>query len=358
MNKMKFLLLGQVKDLQSGVYILESIAELGHEEQYVDIREIAERAGVVPGQEEILTQIDELNYDPDIIIVLKGLELSLDTLKTIKAKFPTAKLVNWYFDIKAVGQNLWENTSFYPAIELYDFFLCSLSGVATKLREKGFKNVFHVGEACFPPLHGEQELNHFQEQKYGEDISFIGNLGYVNIHTDRLKILSQVIKDGFNIKIWGGVVGEMKSIPLAIRQVLAGQQVINERHSQVCQSSLINLGLDAMPDLEGSMSARIYRVMCSGGLYLSSPTKGLRNLFKINLKDEPVTADLEVVVFHDAQDLTDKLDFLLEHDDIRRAIAKNGQKAVLDKHKFTDRIEEIIQITKGEIEWKEKPTMK
>ena len=106
MNKMKFLLLGQVKDLQSGVYILESIAELGHEEQYVDIREIAERAGVVPGQEEILTQIDELNYDPDIIIVLKGLELSLDTLKTIKAKFPTAKLVNWYFDIKAVGQNL------------------------------------------------------------------------------------------------------------------------------------------------------------------------------------------------------------------------------------------------------------
>jgi len=354
----KFLLLGQVKDLQSGVYILESINELGHEEKYVDIRQLCEEHGVKPAQEIILKEIDELNYDPDIIIVLKGLELSLPTLKAIKDKYPDAKLTNWYFDIKAVGTNLWENQSFFPAIELYDFFFCSLRGVATKLQEKGFQNALYVGEACYPPMHEEQDMNHFQETKYGEDISFIGNLGYHDIHKDRLKILSQVLKEGFNMKIWGGVMGEMKLIPLAIRGRLAGEQVINERHSMVCQSSLINLGLDAMPDLEGSMSARIYRIMCAGGLYLSSPTKGIGDFFKINYKDDPITADLEVVVFHDQNDLIKKLDFLLEHDDIRESIRRNGQKVVLEKHKFTDRIEEIIKITKGEIEWNKKPTMK
>lgn len=345
---MKFLLLGQVKDLQSGVYIIESIEELGHKCEYVDIREIVERVGVQTGQEVILNEVAELNFDADIIIVLKGLELSPKTLETLKVMYPNAKLVNWYFDIKAVGINLWENETFLPVINLYDCFLCSLKGVAEKLQKKGFDNVYHVGEACYPPLHGEQHMNHFQKEKYGEDIAFIGTLGYVNIHPDRMKILNRIIKEGYNVKIWGGIVGEEKSIPLDIRHARTGEGVINERHSMVCQSSLINLGLDAMPELRGSMSARIYRVMASGGLYLSTPTLGIDELFKINKKGEPITADQEVVVFHDQNDVIEKLDFLLEHDDIRESIAKNGQKKVLAEHKFTDRIKEIIEVCKNE----------
>jgi len=343
---MKILVLGQMKDLQTGIYIVQSIEELGYEAGFVDTRAIVEQAGLKEGQQIILDKLDELDFTPDIIMILKGLEMSLDTLKNIKAKYPKAKFINWFFDVYLADKKIWENKEYEETLNFYDFYFCSLKGVANTLQQYGFKNAIHIGEACYPPLHGEQYMNNFQEGKYGEDIAFIGSIGMLGIHQNRVKYLAKIIKEGFNIKIWGSIIGEPKSIPLAVRQHMTNDSVINERHSQVCQASLINLGIDQDPALDESWSARLYRVMCAGGLYLSVATKGLDKYFKINKKDEEITADQDLVVFYDEFDLIAKLDFLLEHDEIRESIAKNGQKIVLEKHKFTDRLKDIIEKVK------------
>jgi len=345
---MKILILGQMKDLQTGVYIVQSVEELGYEAGFVDIRTIVEDFGVVEGQKKILKELNKLDFTPDIIITLKGLEMNLDTLKEIKKKYPKAKFTNWFFDVFLADKKIWENVDYKETLEFYDYYFCSLKGVADKLQEYGFKNAVHVGEACFPPLHGEQHLNHFQEKKYGEDIAFIGSIGMLGIHKNRVKYLEKIANEGFNIKIWGSIIGESKSIPLIVRSKMTNASVINDQHSQVCQSSLINLGIDQDPSLDESWSARLYRVMCSGGLYLSVATKGLENHFKINKKDDEITTNQDLVVFYSEDDLVKKLDFLLEHDEIREAIAKNGQKTVIAKHKFTDKLKEIIKIVEGE----------
>ena len=344
----KILVLGQMKDLQTGLYIIQSIEELEHEAGYVDIRAISEQLGIIEAQKEILAKIDELDFNPDIIMVLKGLEMSLNTLKQIKEKYPKAKFINWFFDVFLADRKIWENTDYADTLRFYDYFICSLKGVADKLQEYGFENAIHVGEACYPPLHSEQYVNHFQSKKYGEDVTFIGSIGMLGIHRNRVQYLSRIVKEGFHLKVWGNILGDPKSIPMSVRAVMTNIPAINERHSQVCQSSLINLGIDQDPSLDGSYSARIYRIMCAGGLYLSVATKGLDKHFKINKEGEEITADQELVVFYDENDLIKKLDFLLEHDDIREAIAKNGQKVVKEKHKFTDRIKDIIKIVEGE----------
>jgi len=92
------------------------------------------------------------------------------------------------------------------------------------------------------------------------------------------------------------------------------------------------------------MSARIYRVMCAGGLYLSTATKGIESLFNVNKEGEEITGDQELVVFYDENDLIKKLDFLLEHDDIRESIAKNGQKRVISEHTFKHRIIKMLKM--------------
>jgi len=340
----KVLILGQMKDLQSGIYIVETLEAMGKEVSFVDTREICDDKGIVPGQKEIIKTFEELDFEPDLVIILKGLELSPSTLKTIKELYKDAVLTNWYFDIKVASTDIWDNEPFFKVIELYDYFFCSLRGAATKLQDKGFKNVYHVGEACFPPSHEEQNMNYFQKTKYGEDVTFCGTIGYKHIHKDRVRTLSRVLNEGFNMKIWGEIVGEPKTIPLNVRHVMSGTEVINERHAMACQSSLINLGLDAMPELDGSMSARIYRVMCAGGLYLSTATKGIEDFFKVNKKGEEITAEQELVVFYNDDDLVRKLDFLLEHDDIRNSIRLNGQKKVISDHKFSNRLKEIFDL--------------
>jgi len=340
----KILVLGQMSDLQTGMYIVESAEELGHKVDFLDTRAICKEHGTHNSQKIILHKINELEFTPDIIIILKGLELLPETIKTIKALFKNAVLVNWYFDIYIGDKKIWNNEEYFDTIKLFDYYFCSLSGVASKLKDKGFENVYCLREACFPPSHNEQYMNFYQKKKYGSDVSFIGNIGFHHIHKNRISILSKVIKEGFDIKIWGNLIGEPKRIPLEVRRHMLEIPVINEYHSMVCQSSLINLGIDAISELEGSMSARIYRVMCSGGLYLSTPTLGLDKLFKINEKGDKISADQEVVVFYDNDDLIKKIDFLLEHDDIRESIAKNGREKVVSEHKFTDRIKKMIEV--------------
>jgi len=341
----KFLVLGNMADLQTGLYIVESIEALKHQVGFVDIRRIINENGGQNGQSIILDKIDSMNYTPDIIIILKGGEMTENTIKAIKTKFKDAILVNWFFDVYFGTEKIWKLDSYFSTIKLYGFYFCSLRGVVEKLKDKGLKNVYYLGEACFPPLHGEQSMNNFQKRKYGADVSFCGSIGYHLQHPNRIPILNKIIKEGFDTKVWGNLIGKQTLIPERIKDAHQGAIVINEYHSMVCQSSLINLGIDQMPELDMSFSARVYRVLCAGGLYLSTATKGLENLFKINKEGEPITDKQDIVVFYNLDDLIKKIDFLLEHNDIRESIAKNGKEKVKDMT-FKTRIKEMLKIIK------------
>jgi len=338
------LVLGYMADLQTGMYIVESAERLGNNVEFIDIRVLSNMHGSQNSQKIILHDVDIVENKPDIIIVLKGLELAPETIKAIKLLYPKATLVNWFFDIYIGQQKIWDAKFYFPTIKLFDYYFCSLKGVANKLKDRGLNNVYCIREACNLDFHGEQYMNAFQKKKYGSDIAFAGSMGFHNIHHNRIKTLDAIIKSGSDIKIWGNIIGESKSIPISIRRHMVGVSAVNETHAMVCQSSLINLGLDAIPELYGSMSARIYRVMCAGGLYLSTATKGIDELFKINKKGEEITSDQDLVVFYDDNDLINKIDFLLENNDIRESIANNGKEKVLCEHKFTDRIKEMVEM--------------
>jgi spore maturation protein CgeB len=92
----------------------------------------------------------------------------------------------------------------------------------------------------------------------------------------------------------------------------------------------------------------MYRVMCAGGLYLTNYVKDLETMFRINSKDEPVRINQDLVVYYDENDLIEKLDFLLLHDDVRKQIAKNGQECVIQQHTFQDRLNQMLKTIEGE----------
>jgi spore maturation protein CgeB len=167
------------------------------------------------------------------------------------------------------------------------------------------------------------------------------------MHVNRISILKRIADEGFWLDIYGDVIVEWKKIPSVLKACHTQESAINEKHSMIVQSHLINLGIDQDPELSLSQSARMYRVMCAGGLYLTTYVKDLETMFKINAKDAPITANQELVVYYDTNDLVAKLDFLLAHDDIRKSIALNGQKIVVEKHKFSDRLKEMIEVIKN-----------
>jgi len=341
---MNVFILGNMADLQTGPYISESFKQLGHVVAVLDSRMAVKVLGNKKGQEHIVKEIENIKFNPDLILVMKGLELTHATLKKIKELQPKAKLVNWFFDKYLSTKPIWEEKDYFDTLRLFDFYICSLKGVADKLNEAGFSNARYVDEACFPEAHGKAQINFFQEEKYGEDISFCGSIGLFEQHPKRIPILNRLVDDGFNMKIWGGVACDWKYIPSELRRFHQDKSVINENHSKVVQSSLINIGIDQDVDLDMGHSARVYRVLCAGGLYLCNATKGLDKMFNINKEGEKITEDQDLVVFYNEDDLIEKCDFLLEYDKIREKIAKNGMKKVLESHTFKDRIKEIVSM--------------
>jgi len=354
---MKIMILGSFRDKQTANYILDSCKEHVYDAIGIDIRGIFETSkNNYEAQKRIIKEIETASFKPDLIIVLKGLEMTMDTLHTIKTMHPEAKIVNWFFDAYLGEVPIWENKEHSYAINFFDYFFCSLKGVADKLIESGYKNAYWLPEAYCPRNHKPVHMNNFQSKKYGSDVSFCGNLGYLKQHPNRIKTLERLEKEGFHFKIWGNVacynlkeknpVDETtmwKGISPILKHFHQKTEAINEHHSMVCQASCINLGIDQNPELELSQSARLYRVLYAGGLYLTNATKGLEKMFKINPPGKMPTGEEDLIVYYDLDNMIELADFLLEFDDIRKQIAKNG-KQVIEKHSFSSRIKNIIDL--------------
>ena len=343
---MEILIIGYFEDLQTAAYIANSFYELGHNVEGISSRKIVMELGFEEGQKRILEEIENYSKEltPDLVLVLKGSEMSFETLKTIKEKFNKAIFVNWFFDVYFNDKKIWEKTDYFKTIKLFDYYFCSLKGVADKLKEVGLDNVYFLDEACYPPENGEVYMNWAQEKKYGEDVAFVGTLGLKDIHKQRIEILDKLATEGFRMKIWGNVVGSWKEIGEAIAEHHTGASVINKEHSMVCQASKVVLGVDQDRNIEMGHSARLFRVLAAGGTYLLNATKGVEKLFRVNEDGKNLTGDEELVFYYSFEDLVNKIDFLLEHDDIRKKIGENGKKKVLEKHKFTDRIKEMLEV--------------
>lgn len=80
---------------------------------------------------------------------------------------------------------------------------------------------------------------------------------------------------------------------------------------------------------------RLYEATGMGTCLITDWKENLHTLF------EP---DKEVVTYHSADELIEKVNYLLENDDERVKIAKAGQKRTLKEHTYQSRIKELLEI--------------
>lgn len=350
MIKMNILLLGPMEDMQTGIYLMYAFNRIGTNVKAIDTRAMLNHVDAYQFKPALLSEMDRLSFTPDLIIVLKGLEIDKEVLDNIKELYPDAKLANWFFDKYLESKPIWESGNYMDVLDSYDYFFCSLKGVADKLKALGHDNVHYMPEACDEYFHAPQYLNPYQEDKYGSDVAFIGSLGFHLQHPNRIPILEKVTDEAFDLKIWGNLVGDYKKIPGDLLEAHQMTSVVNEHHSLVCNASNVVLGIDQDEDLELGFSARLYRVMCAGGVYLTNYVPGLENLFSINSReDKELTPDLDLVVYYDEESLVRNLDILLQDKELRESISRNARDAVLKEHTFDMRCKELIEVVRGDI---------
>ena len=116
-------------------------------------------------------------------------------------------------------------------------------------------------------------------------------------------------------------------------QVDAGEEAL-----KVFYSSKINLNI-TLRSIASGVPARVYDVMSVGGFMLSNWQEEIPELF---VEGE------EIATYRTPEELLDKADYYLRHEDERIRIGINGYRKVKKQYTYEHRIEKIISIMRGE----------
>ena len=106
---------------------------------------------------------------------------------------------------------------------------------------------------------------------------------------------------------------------------------------KVFYSSKINLNI-TLRSIASGVPARVFDVMGVGGFMISNWQEEIPELF---------AEDKEIVTFKTPEELVDKADYYLKHEDKRARIAINGYRRVKEQHTYEHRLNKIISIVQG-----------
>lgn len=104
--------------------------------------------------------------------------------------------------------------------------------------------------------------------------------------------------------------------------------------------SKVNVNI-TLRSIQSGISLRCLDIMCAGGFLVSNYQPELAEYFEDGK---------EVVLYHSRQELLEKIQYYLEHEEERMEIARNGQKKVCEQFDYTCAWEKMFRIVAENIE--------
>ncbi|MCK4359394.1 MAG: glycosyltransferase [Candidatus Cloacimonetes bacterium] len=306
---MKIFILGYTyTSHQNGLLMARAFAEEGYT---VNVCSLA-----TPWQE-IVSSVRRFN--PDFVFQTGGRDVSNKHL--LELKHLGYKLVLWYPD--AYGPNFQPDIEFFKQVKgKFDLILSTVKGIVPQLEEYTDRAVW--GPQYYDQMYYKPTIERLDLKHEIYDVCFIGNNNkgvspdrdvYIPKLYEKYKI--KVVGKGFNVLSIYVETSEIANIYRNSKIALNFTTVINPTLLQ--------------------MSDRIYKILGCGTFCLTQSIQGLEQLFQDGK---------HLVVFNGYEDLCEKIEYYLEHEDKREEIALEGQKEVLKKHTINIRVNQYLKAIK------------
>jgi len=289
---------------QNGVRIAQSWSRQGHSVLTLDFNLYDHLTPLV-------------KFNPDFVLVTMGRSFSPLKLQHIRAR--GYYLANWVPD--EYGYNDAHGGEWFEKIKgYYNLLMCETTGIIQGLQDNQVADeVIHIPQ-YFDPYY------HYTTDKRGNFQQDLGFLGEANPDQSsvRLKFLTQLAAEGYNLKVGGMRWGETTAGTSLPQQNFLGGGLVNGEMARFYRRTKIGLNFinDHLPDYELALSNRAFKTIGSGCMLLTHELKGLEQL---------LIPGEHCVVYnpHDYDDLKSKIDYYLKNDEERERIALAGQKHVL-----------------------------
>jgi len=201
-----------------------------------------------------------------------------------------------------------------------------------QIKKAGCQNVFYLPTACDPFVHKSVKLTEEERARWGSSISFVG-AGYHN----RRQTFASFANMPF--KIWG--TEWPTDIPFDRLVQENGRRLTPEEYIKIFNATDININLHSSTEYDGVepngdfLNPRTFELAACGAFQIVDYRSLLSEVF------EP---DKDIVVFHDIQELKEKVEYYLKHDGERLKYINRCKEIVLSKHTYQDRMKEMFSI--------------
>lgn len=326
--KTKILLVCPFEDGQSGAFLYDSFIRSNCQVAFFDWRELVREHGPAIMNKMLIDHVKELK--PELTLIIKGYGITAETIKEIR-KIHDHKIFGWIFDITLGGTMVKDVEPYVWFTKELDIFYTMDNDAIPELKELGV-NAKWLPQGCDVNKHQEVMFNAMQRRQFGSDVVFMGSVG--GIHPNREALLKRIADEGINLKIYGDVLYPEGKEPDWVKDHHTGFKAVDDIHSLVCGCGKIVLGCDGWPGRDKGYSLRLYKVLCAGGFYLTTHTKGIEEVFTPGEQLETYKSDDEMI---------EKILKYLQDDKLREKIAKQGQVEVLKNHLLDYRIVKMLK---------------
>lgn len=300
----------------------ETLREMGHDVRVADLTRVTTKY-----EFQSIVWKGVTDYCPDMVFTMDGVGLYDEIIGRLG--IPIAA---WFFD-DPFGILNFDPTDDMPRAPLLgdDFIAFSWDKHYVRpLLERGVRA--HYLPLCSNPrVYFPREGTAEERERYGADISFIGNPDRPDDSEYRLSHVRAL--DGRGVALWGGP-GWKKLGPNFSYRGAAD----NRNEAPLIYSlSKINLNFTTS-QLVTALPMRVFDVLACGGFLLTDHRADLDRLF------EP---GREMAVFHSMEEMREMADHYLSRPEERAEFGRRGLESVLARHTFRHRMETLMETVFG-----------
>ncbi len=321
---MRILLVTSPAPYRLGWYCRRALERLGHSVEIFDF----DKKSFPPWRSQAILNeklIEAVSRNrPDLLFVTKGKNIFPETISTIKEIYKVTT-ANWWPD-DPYGLDLSKKLA--PA---YDYYFTNDSALIDDYRASGAENVYFLPFGCDCEVHRKVSLTEEEKRNYGSDICFVGQWNKV-----REDVLENLI--GFDLKVWGP--GWRKKVrkgsKLRMKVHGTGKGLYGEEMVKVYNAGKIILNIHLwFGENEDGINMRLFEATGCGAFLLSDWKKEIPELFDIGG---------EIACYSSVSDLRRSIEYYLDNDGNREAIAEKGQERSYRDHTYLHRMEETLRI--------------
>lgn len=247
----------------------------------------------------------------DILWLDKALTITPETVRIVRQISPKTVIAGYSPDDMLNPDN--QSKQFLKGLKYYDIFFTTKSYGVEELKRLGCKQVEFIDNAYDPHTHKPMKITKEDRVKFGGSVGFIGAY-----ERERAESILYLAKQGFAVRVWGQGWNKKNWLfhpNLRIENI----PLWGEDYSKAICSFDINLNFlrRVNRDLQ---TTRSIEIPACGGFMLAERTNEHLRLFEEGKEAE---------FFSTNEDLLEKVQYYLRHEDERNNIAQNGHERCL-----------------------------